>query len=515
MKSFLLYRDRDFDFDAELPAHSTELMEDLGLPALLASMARGDTFLLEVATKAVLTGARDPDTITYRQDILKDCLRHPDIVRQIYALTVDVLEARRRTLWGTLGRNPSTNLSSSVELLQLFIPVLEKLRAIADESGDTFRSEGFDRFFHAIRDELDDEYLQTVNDHLQRLRFRDGVLISAQLGPGNTGREYVLLKQELRRHRWMKWIRGDPRPSVTWRLPERDEAGGKALAELKVRGINLVANALAQSTDHIQSFIVRLREETGFYVGCVNAHEDLARIGAPTCFPTPEAPGRPEMSAHGLCDVGWSLTTRQNVIGNDLRADGRALVMITGANQGGKSTFVRSIGLAHLMMQCGMFVSAESFRASVRRGVFTHYRREEDSTMESGKFDEELARMNLIADSLHPNSMVLFNESFAATNEREGSEIARQIIRALLEAGVRVFFVTHQFDLADGFYRQKTGNALFLRAERQSDGNRTFTLTEGEPLSTSFGRDIYEQIFESNEDAAPASLHGLSADVPV
>ena len=119
---------------------------------------------------------------------------------------------------------------------------------------------------------------------------------------------------------------------------------------------------------------------------------------------------------------------KDRVIGNDVTGDQKALVMITGANRGGKSTFLRSIGLAQLMMQCGMFVPAESFRANVCHGVFTHFKREEDSSMGSGKLDEELRRMSGIVDQISPYSMALFNESFASTNEREGSEIARQIV---------------------------------------------------------------------------------------
>jgi DNA mismatch repair ATPase MutS len=171
-------------------------------------------------------------------------------------------------------------------------------------------------------------------------------------------------------------------------------------------------------------------------------------------------------------------------------------VIITGANQGGKSTFLRSIGLAQLMMQCGMVVPAESFCANVCDGLFTHYKREEDSTMESGKLDEELSRMSDIVDNITPNSMVLFNESFSATNEREGSEIARQIVGALLEQRIKVFFVSHLYEFAHGFYDKGMENALFLRAERQSDGRRTFKLIEREPLQTSFGKDLYEKIFE-------------------
>jgi len=95
--------------------------------------------------------------------------------------------------------------------------------------------------------------------------------------------------------------------------------------------------------------------------------------------------------------------------------------------------------------------------------------------------------------------MVLFNESFAATNEREGSEIARQIIEALLEKRITVFFVTHLYEFAHGFYNEKMANAMFLRAERQTDGRRTFKVIEGEPLQTSYGEDVYNRIFGTDK----------------
>ncbi|WP_240977948.1 hypothetical protein [Planctomonas sp. JC2975] len=97
--------------------------------------------------------------------------------------------------------------------------------------------------------------------------------------------------------------------------------------------------------------------------------------------------------------------------------------MVTGANRGGKSTFLRSVGLAQLMMQAGMFVPARSLSATIVSGVFTHFKREEDTALASGKFDEELARMRDIVGQIQPRALILFNESFAATNEREGAEV--------------------------------------------------------------------------------------------
>ena len=120
--------------------------------------------------------------------------------------------------------------------------------------------------------------------------------------------------------------------------------------------------------------------------------------------------------------------------------------------------------------------------------------------MKSGKLDEELSRMDDIADQISSNAMILFNESFAATNEREGSEIGRQISSALIERNVKVFFVTHQYDLAYSFYELGMENAIFLRAERKEDGTRTYKLIEGEPLPTSFGEDVYETVFGDHPD---------------
>jgi len=155
---------------------------------------------------------------------------------------------------------------------------------------------------------------------------------------------------------------------------------------------------------------------------------------------------------------------------------------------------LRSLGMAQLMMQAGMFVGAESFSANCSRRIFSHFIREEDETMTSGKLDEELARMSAIADRVRTGDLMLFNESFAATNEREGSEIARQVIDALLEAGIKVIFVTHQFTLANTFYSRGLDTVLFLRAERGEEGNRSYKLLEEPPLPTSFGEDLFNRL---------------------
>ncbi|MGA8659613.1 MAG: DNA mismatch repair protein MutS [Chthoniobacterales bacterium] len=495
MKAFLLYKDQDFDPKGKLPWNEPALSQDLELNTLFSAMVLGDQFLLDVAKTAIVSGLNnDVDTILYRQNILKDCLKYPSTVRDLYAIAVEGIESEKKGYWGLLARYPAGILSRSIELLRMHIPILTKLRHVAEEQADKFESDGFTALFAMLKRELSDEYFASIQDHLKQLKFRDGVLVSAELGKGNKGTNYVLRKSS-RKQSWMEWIFAETPRVYRYHLHPRDESGAKALSELNERGINLVANALAQSTDHILSFFHMLRTELAFYVGCLNLHDRLASKGEPTCFPLPVSSSELRHSFVGLYDVCLALRVQQRVVGNDVDADNKNLVIITGANQGGKSTFLRSIGLAQLMMQAGMFVPANTFSANVCDRLFTHYKREEDVTMKSGKLDEELSRMSEMVDNITANSLVLFNESFAATNEREGSEIARHIIGPLLEKRIKIFFVTHLYEFAHRFYDKKMGNAIFRRAERQPDGARTFKLIEGEPLETSYGEDLYNKTF--------------------
>jgi len=500
MKAFLMYRDHDFDLDAALPQNSEALIQDLELNTLFHAMAQGDRYLYDVARTAVLQFLRDEDEVRYRQDVLRDVLANSLVCRQLYDLTIEVgVRENKLNAWMYL-RSPSSILARSVQVLQMFVVMLKQLKGIGTYNAQRFSSEGFKTLFAMLDRELKDDYFMKIEDHLRRLKFPDGVWVSAVLGKGNKGADYTLRRPKDRAKSWINRLTTPKPPAYTWRLPPRDESGASALGELRDRGLNLVANALAQSDDHILSFFAMLRAELAFYVGCLNLREQLAKKGQPISFPTPAALGERKLTFSGLYDVCLTFKTDRRVVGNDLNADNRDLVIVTGANQGGKTTFLRSVGLAQLMMQCGMFVPAESFSANLCSHIFTHYRREEDVTMKSGKLDEELSRCSEIVDAIAPDAFLLFNESFAATNEREGSEIARQITSALLEKRIKIVFVTHLYDFAHSVYDKNTGTSIFLRAERQADGERTFKLREGEPLQTAFGEDLYDEIFGARGD---------------
>ena len=174
---------------------------------------------------------------------------------------------------------------------------LRELRQIADDHAGKFRSDGLRTLFATVHRELDDEYFEEIDDHLRRLRFRGGVLISAQLGRDNSGTGFVLRAPEQARRGWTERLGIGPRTTYSFAISPRDEAGGQILTDLTNRGINQVANAAAQSADHIGSYFTMLRAELGFYVGCLNLADRLKAKGVPLTAPDPARHHRPRSRA--------------------------------------------------------------------------------------------------------------------------------------------------------------------------------------------------------------------------
>jgi len=515
MKVHLLHPARDFDFTSGLPSGHEDLTQDLELGTLLAAMSEGDRYLSDVSAKVLLSCLDDPGEIRYRQRVLADCLAHPDVIREMYAVAAGALEDKRRRWLGGYGgsyQDASSNLSGAVGHLEAYVARLRQLRHITDEHAGQFSSDGLRALFATVRRELDDEYFDEVGHHLKQLRFRGGTLISARLDRDNSGTGFVLRAPARARRRWTERLGIGPRTVYSFTIPPRDEAGSRILADLTSRGINLVANAAAQSADHISDFFTMLKAELGFYVGCLNLASRLAAKGVPVTVPDPAGPSSLTFSCTDLRDACLALQAAGPVVGNDVRAERKPLVIITGANSGGKSTFLRSVGVAQLMMQCGLFVTATSYQASTASRIFTHFIREEDSGMTSGRLDDELRRMSVIAGHIGPHCLILFNESFAGTNEHEGSEIGYQVVRALLEAQAKVLFVTHRYSFADRFRREHAPATLFLRADRQPDGHRDYKLAASDPLPTSFGEDLYYRLGPWLEEDTPLAEGRSQAD---
>ncbi|MBF6150019.1 MutS-related protein [Nocardia nova] len=471
----------------QVARNGAAVADDLNLGEMFAVMAAGDEFVASVVKVIVPAGLTDVETIRYRQGVLANFSAEPEMLRALYAIATEATTVRRWMVGR--GRAPRSKLGLALQPLTALVGQLRKLRQTCEEYARACTSDGLVRFRELMIEMLDEDYLAGLETHLAALYFDDGVQFSAVLGPGNKADRIVLHEP--------------PRNAKRSLFGRRSGAGFEATSDFDLPddplsaviepALDTVAEVVSGATDSVQDFFRHLRTELAFYLGCLNLRERFGRTGTPMCYPVPVS-GTPTLQCGDLRDAVLCLSSG-DVVGNDVDAAGVTFFVVSGANSGGKSTFLRSVGTAQVMMQAGMFVTAAAFTADVRNGLFTHFVRAEDPDMEHGRLDEELARMREVTEALRQGGMLLCNEPFASTNDREAAAIADPIMSALLDSGVKVVLVTHLYDFVRQRYATGRDTDLFLRAQRAPDGRRTYRVAAGAPEATSHGADIYARIF--------------------
>ena len=161
-----------------------------------------------------------------------------------------------------------------------------------------------------IEEELDDEYLASNYQQLDALEFRAGVVLSASLGEANQGVNYIL-RRSTRGGTWWSQLLGNSPQVHTYRVHPADRGGTRALSDLRDKGIESVADAVAQAADHIEAFLMELRLELAFYVGCLKSRRGASPEWTTDLDTSACGAERPRHAAKGLYDPVLALTLRR------------------------------------------------------------------------------------------------------------------------------------------------------------------------------------------------------------
>ncbi len=534
MNVYFLYKDREWA-NVRRYSDAENIIQDLGLKTLFSISAKEmiykekvivglqqeNPFLAQTMKSVMMVPLTSEEEITYRQAMIKDVFRNEEFICELYTYVEDVL---RR--WDALGRkvtgkstakDSSGKLIYDIQVLKLFVTALGTIKDMFRSQIMHFSNGGFRAFYERLCEEFSDEKEAALKKILEDITFftndfeikeqyktevKSKIVLGCNLAQGLKCNEFVVedISTELKRVRAYNNVMEKMQEYMNGQKPissQKNPNLQNQITDLKNEVVKYVISACTPFIYSLEDFWDQLHVQLGFFRAATIMRQHIWRHQLPYCYPTVSAQN--VLRFQNLKEFVMAIEQRRSPVGNTCDISDRMLLVITGANQGGKSTFLRSIGIAQIMMQCGLPVIANQYESGIFPSFFTHFTRREDSAMNSGRLDEELKRMSQIVDNLGERSMVLLNESFATTTEKEGSMISYDIVKALTEAGVKVLTVTHLLSFAQRIFNESKDGVEFLSAERGENGERTYRMIQHEPELTSFGMDLYQTIIEKDE----------------
>lgn len=229
-----------------------------------------------------------------------------------------------------------------------------------------------------------------------------------------------------------------------------------------------------RNADFLDATLARFDREVQFYLAYLDHIEPLRVAGLSFCEPEvgEELKAVEARDAFDLALAAKLVGEGDPVITNDweLRGEERIFV-VSGPNQGGKTTFARAFGQLHYLARLGLCVPGREARLLLSDRIFTHFERQEVHSNLSGKLEDDLIRVRAILDAATTRSVVVMNESFSSTALEDARLLGRRVLEALSERDLLCVYVTFVDELAS--LNEKTVS-LTSTVDPEDPATRTF-----------------------------------------
>jgi DNA mismatch repair protein MutS len=429
---------------------------DLHLDEIVAAVTTGD--VNEHLTKFFNTPLDEVSTVDYRHQVFHDLEREE--TREPIQKFVDSIRAtgrevgRAAKLWHPLQRQGW--LAHAVES---YCSAITQLRD--GLSGVALASQGLRHMFDHVVEYTDSDTFRTLAD--------DTAALHAQLHEVR----YTVHIQGLRVHvetftdqsdysvgvvdtfkRFATGVRDDYHvPFKSYPdMNHVEEQILECVAKLYPETFSLLAAYCERNEHFIEPMIGRFEREVRFYLAYLDFVGRFSSAGL--SFTYPEVTAEPgALSVVGAFDLALaikSVADDKPVVSNDFRLSGaERILVVTGPNQGGKTTFARTIGQCAYLASLGCPIPARQASVMLPDHIYTHFERQETLATLHGKLDDELVRIHDILCSATAASIIVMNESFSSTTVKDALLIGTEVLKRIIELNCAAVYVSFLDELAN------------------------------------------------------------------
>lgn len=499
-----------------VPPRAATWENDLGLNDLISALApapRHAPFVRQTLT-ALLSDKR---VIDWRQAALADFDRCPKLREQCEALLPRLAALGHGSpLLGKRQRNLLLDTADQLAELEAYVGVVVELSAAL--AGADVQSPALRR----LRDELgalaSDPGFQELRAELPALRqpleriasVTIGINLDVELRPLSA----VLLA--INDHKvtgsasWLARVLGkggdggeENGIAALHHLP--DDPGHRILSplfqdldRLLTQVAQPIAKALSRYARGGAGALAHLEYELAFFTAAARLMQTLRGRGVALCWPQIVPADERCIIIDELVNVALACRSDESPVASPAQFDGDGrIAVLTGPNSGGKTTYLRAVGLALALAQAGLFVPARAARIAPVDAILTHFPALE--TRQQGRLAEEAGRLRDLFRQATPHSLVLLNETFSSTASGEAFYLAQDVLCALRARGLRAIFATHLTDLAERLPEIEAllpgESRLFslvagVALDAAGQATPTYAITRGAPLGRSYAREI-------------------------
>lgn len=231
---------------------------------------------------------------------------------------------------------------------------------------------------------------------------------------------------------------------------------------IEAKILELVAQLFPEVFSNLDSYVIKYSQfrdmtletfdrEIQFYIAWLEYINQFKKRGLQFCYPRIEEKSKAVYDYNGF-DLALAtkvMDIHADLVCNDFSLQGRErILVISGPNQGGKTTFARTFGQLHYLACLGCTVPGRAAQLFLFDKLFTHFEKEETIQNLNGKLQDDLVRMHHILNQATPNSIIIMNEIFTSTTLRDATFLSKKIMEKIAQLDLLCVCVTFIDEMA-------------------------------------------------------------------